>query len=202
MKSKRLYFLLSPSTPRTDAIDFGLWPTPTTAAANQGMNQPDGRRGQTLIGAAKGQMWPTVRANMTGGVSEGRLNDKFNNLEKALSKALLPTPTVMDTGATTELSKLDARRAKAKASKINGNGFGQTLGELAQRNLIPTPQAAEGHKLTGLENQNSTTKVVRELTGQTGQLNPHFVLEMMGFPPDWTDLPVGDPMQLKLPGMP
>ena len=46
------------------------WPTPTAAAASQGANDPDGRRGQTLVGAANGQPWgywptPTAKANQT-----------------------------------------------------------------------------------------------------------------------------------------
>lgn len=41
----------------------------------------------------------------------------------------------------------------------------------------------------GLENQDSLTKRARSITGQTSQLSPQFVMEMMGFPPDWTLLP-------------
>ena len=39
-----------------------LFPTPTAAAANQGQNLPDGKRGQTLVGAARGQTWATPLA--------------------------------------------------------------------------------------------------------------------------------------------
>jgi hypothetical protein len=46
-----------------------------------------------------------------------------------------------------------------------------------------------GEKVTGLENQDSLTKRARLETGKTSQLNPLFVLEMMGFNPDWTLLP-------------
>ena len=46
-----------PLAPLTGAIGSGLWPTPTVAAASQGMSQPDGKRGQTLIGALRGQNW-------------------------------------------------------------------------------------------------------------------------------------------------
>jgi hypothetical protein len=39
-------------------------------------------------------------------------------------------------------------------------------------------------------------------TGKTSQLNPLFVLEMMGFPPNWTELPFlnGETNQSKQPG--
>ena len=36
-----------------------LFPTPSISAAIQGQNEPDGKRGQTLLGAARGQDWPT-----------------------------------------------------------------------------------------------------------------------------------------------
>jgi len=48
---------------RMKGIGSGLWPTSTIAIAKQGQNNPDGKRGQTLIGAARGQNWPTSRAS-------------------------------------------------------------------------------------------------------------------------------------------
>jgi DNA (cytosine-5)-methyltransferase 1 len=36
------------------------FPTPAAAQTRQGQNHPDGRRGQTLVGAARGQPWPTI----------------------------------------------------------------------------------------------------------------------------------------------
>ena len=39
------------------AKGFSSLPTPTVSAATQGVNQPDGKRGQTLLGAARGQKW-------------------------------------------------------------------------------------------------------------------------------------------------
>jgi hypothetical protein len=61
---------------------------------------------------------------------------------------------------------------------------------MASMGMLPTPQAADGGKLGGNENQDSLTKRARLETGVPSQLNPQFVLEMMGFPPDWTELPV------------
>jgi hypothetical protein len=56
--------------------------------------------------------------------------------------------------------------------------------------LLPTPMASDcGDKVTGLENQDSLVKIAREATGKTSQLSPYFVMEMMGFPTDWTLLP-------------
>lgn len=39
------------------------WPTPSAAASVQGQNNPDGRRGQTLVGATRAQPWPTPSAS-------------------------------------------------------------------------------------------------------------------------------------------
>jgi hypothetical protein len=68
--------------------------------------------------------------------------------------------------------------------------------------MLPTPMASDcGEKVTGLENQDSLTKRARLETGKTSQLNPLFVLEMMGFPPNWTELPFlnGETNQSKQP---
>jgi DNA-cytosine methyltransferase len=44
-------------------------------------------------------------------------------------------------------------------------------------------------KNTGKRNQDSLQKRAFQTTGKTSQLNPLFVAEMMGFPPNWTVLP-------------
>jgi hypothetical protein len=63
---------------------------------------------------------------------------------------LLLTPVCMDTGMM-DLGKIDKRRACAKAKKINGNGFGMSLMEVAQRGLIPAP-AARDYRGTNSQN--------------------------------------------------
>lgn len=107
---------------------------------------------------------------------------------EGIASGLLPTPTAM-MPADIDMEKLEARRAKAKLSKKNGNGFGMSLNEMAKKELLPTPIAADcGEKLTGLENQDSLTKRVRIMTGKTSRLNPLYVEEMMGYPIGFTDL--------------
>jgi hypothetical protein len=304
-----------PSTLPTAGIDYGLLPTATTqetthpAAKLTETGRRKGAKGTShslnLADMAALKLMPTPTATLgeekNGNFLHNKNNDDTCKAYRQILQPLLPTPTVMDSN-TGDQKKVDARRAKLKAKKINGNGFGQSLGELAQKNLLPTPtvgealakpmiveekrkmrngqsynstltdlaasqllptlQAAEGHKLTGLENQPSMTKMVRQMqnlaptpaardyngkSGQSrnqkranpqdsvpnmisrmqekliptpaaqnhkgakkinknmqgspnlpdyiaqtlpdGQLNPLFVLEMMGFPPDWTLLP-------------
>jgi hypothetical protein len=96
---------------------------------------------------------------------------------------LLKTPCSAD-AYTENLSK--------KEQKFGNSGtLAQEVqsGFIYQRGMLPTPQAQEGDKITGLENQDSMTKRVRQITGTTSQLNPRFVAEMMGFPVNWTELP-------------
>lgn len=70
---------------------------------------------------------------------------------------LWPTPSANEF-RTQDREKLIARRARCKATKRNGNGFGLTLG-------------------------NALT-----MTGETGPLNPPWVEWLMGWPLGWTDL--------------
>jgi hypothetical protein len=63
-------------------------------------------------------------------------------------------------------------------------------GFIYERGLLPTPNASDHPgKNTGKRNQDSIPKRIREAGGQTSQLNPRFVAEMMGFPPNWTESP-------------
>lgn|ERR1051325_1750685 len=116
---------------------------------------------------------------------------------------LLPTPTVVDSAGTTELSKIDARRKRMKArnngkngTKYSGNGFGMTLGELMQRGLLPTPNTGDYRSgmtnRTGGDHNQSLNDIMALVTGKTSQLNPLFVTEMMGFPANWLTLPFQD----------
>jgi len=80
-------------------------------------------------------------------------------------------------------------QARDWKGKSGGHQKGKDLPTIIAMGMLPTPTAMEGGKITGKENQDSLTKRARLTTGQTSQLNPRFVLEMMGFPPNWTELP-------------
>jgi hypothetical protein len=62
--------------------------------------------------------------------------------------------------------------------------------------MLPTPatpdykgaRSTEALEEAGRNQTNSLPDAFAQ-TGKTSQLNPRFVLEMMGFPPDWTELP-------------
>lgn len=69
---RRWWWVLGRSAHRTAETGCGLWPTPAAAQAIQGENEPDGRRGQTLVGAARGQEWPTPNTvDAKGGTRRG-----------------------------------------------------------------------------------------------------------------------------------
>jgi hypothetical protein len=53
----------------------GLWPTPAASAASQGHTHYDGKRGQSLVGAARGQQWAAEVEAME--LIAGQLNPRW-----------------------------------------------------------------------------------------------------------------------------
>jgi hypothetical protein len=102
---------------------------------------------------------------------------------KGKESGLLLTPT-------TKEDPVNLEKFKKRMEKYPN---GTTMPNLATQimSLLPTPLAAEGGKMSGseTENQMSVTKLMKREYGQTSQLNPQFVEEMMGFPENWTLLP-------------
>jgi hypothetical protein len=106
-------------------------------------------------------------------------------LPQLIKNQMLPTP-----------QSRDWKGAQGRAYK----GEAYDLPSKVMMEMLPTPMASDcGDKVTGLETQDSLTKRAREITGKTSQLSPQFVMEMMGFPTDWTELPFlnGETNQLK-----
>jgi hypothetical protein len=101
---------------------------------------------------------------------------------------LLPTPAAQEGFNTVSGRPYLTETGSVRCKNQDGTSSRLGLEGVVKSGLLPTPQAAEGDKLTGLENQNSLTKMARKQTGETSRLNPRFVLEMMGFPSDWTEL--------------
>ena len=104
------------------------------------------------------------------------------NLGRMMGMGLLPTPTTMTGGA-----------VKVTSMKKE-NTFSASLHDLAKSGLLPTPVAGEwrdtGKAMKTNKNLSITiAKNSEEWIGEYTQLNPQFVMEMMGFPTDWTLLP-------------
>jgi hypothetical protein len=99
---------------------------------------------------------------------------------------------------------MDATNATAtmKSTQVKeGSMHSVTLTRAMAMGMLPTP--------TTHDSKHSTTKspswekrieqkhlaetilnpYIQERGGKISQLNPRFVMEMMGFPPDWTELP-------------
>ena len=95
----------------------------------------------------------------------------------------LPTPKAGDWKDRGNLERLKELREKS--------GQYALMRELAAI-LVPTPTASDkpndANSLSQIERDNLGAFAI-QMTGQTGQLNPRFVAEMMGFPKDWTELP-------------
>jgi hypothetical protein len=110
-----------------------------------------------------------------------------------LLPTMLPTPQARDEK---HGSQIQDRRIQRKIQK----GWTIDLNDMATMGLLPTPTANE------YKDSNNTPETLKKIDkggrvlrwmatneilepGKTSQLNPRFVLEMMGFPPDWTELP-------------
>jgi hypothetical protein len=107
-------------------------------------------------------------------------------LAQQAMRGMLPTPNASDWNTGTKPETYEARKQRHAAKGVN---LQMSLRQMAM-GMLPTPMASDcGEKVTGLENQQSMVKIVRQITGQTSQLNPQFVAEMMGFPSNWTELP-------------
>jgi hypothetical protein len=122
-----MYFQLVPSTHRTDEIEFGLLPTPTTQEPSTPCEITETGRRMTKDGKGSHSL------------NLGRL------------AGMIPTPTASDW----------------KGGTIRKGDYEKFQDTMLQ------------HYIRASVEQDS----------KTSQLNPRFVGEMMGFPPNWTESP-------------
>ena len=159
-----------------DFLDFNqMLPTPTTQ---------DARIGENNIGGSKHRM-------ERGSVALADIAFGFNN-------QMLPTPNCMDTlppkeGAAMERIANGARKGRTAPSNLR-EYVNPKSWEAYQ--MLPTPasrdykgaRSTEALEASGRTATNSLPDSFSQ-TGKTSQLNPLFVGEMMGFPPNWLELP-------------
>jgi hypothetical protein len=217
-KYNRMYFQLYPSTLPTEETEYGLWPTPTSVQRDhpervQGLLEKgaetmmsrkngDNRPNSILDMAMFTGILPTPKAwDGDGGgarpVNNGKTTFGSPGVKDLAIAGLLPTPRAQG-------EESYETRAARKGHKIAMSYLEANVEYQVMNGMLPTPMASDcGSKVTGLENQDSLVKIAREITGKTSQLNPRFVLEMIGFPPDWTELPFlnGETNQSKQEGM-
>lgn len=192
-KLGRMYCQLVPSTLRTAEIEFGsLLATPNTMdymppkSEEMTKNHPS-RPGRTKSGNLREQiaynqvMLPTVTQNN----ENGRREDFSPSLLMAVT-GLLKTPTVMDGEVTSGKTHPISGNSGTLAQEIMSQ-YPPTMQKLG---MLPTPQARDWKgKTTANRKSESLPDTANRIAGKTSQLNPLFVAEMMGFPPDWTVLP-------------
>jgi hypothetical protein len=108
-------------------------------------------------------MLPTPRANKIAGYSSP-------GFRPTLYQALLPTPTV------------SGNHNRKGASPNSGDGLSTAV------KMLATPTARDWK--SGKASPATMARNSRPLSEQIGGLlNPRFVAQMMGFPPDWCELP-------------
>ena len=144
--------------------------------------------------------WYSTRCKLTWKLKGTKYNRMYFQLvakthrTKETGSGLLPTPQARDEK---NGSKLNDRRTKRKIEQ----GWSLGMNDLAIMGMLPTPAARDFKGANTLENtkkkiaegkrahMGQLPNYVRVTTGANSQLNPQFVAEMMGFPPDWTELP-------------
>jgi hypothetical protein len=163
-KFSRLLFQLQPKTHRTEEIDVGLLPTPTAMMDEAPIEKVDARN----------------QKQMEKGNSPFILG-----LGQQAMRGMLPTPTAMDsTNATATMNSTQVKE---------GSMHSVTLARAMTMGMLPTPTLQDYTNSTFPPSQMKRGHVVghlmREGISPGSQLNPRFVAEMMGFPPNWTELP-------------
>ena len=189
--------------------EFGLLQTPRSVMMDETPEAFQARKKKN--GYVNGTKYPNLLSQvkysgllktptkMDGEVSSGKKNptsgDSGTLAQEIMSEypptmqklGMLPTPNSFDWNTSRSPKKWEEDKEKWKKKGVN---LHNPLKQMASHGMLPTPLASDnGDKVTGLENQNSLTKMARSETGKTSQLNPLFVEEMMGFPENWTVLP-------------
>jgi hypothetical protein len=177
-KSHRFYFQLVPSMLPTEEIGFGLLPTPSSMEERTSIE--------------------TWEARNERNKQKGMTNSK--GLAISAKMGLLPTPTSVQRDHPERVEALKATGATDIYSRNNGeNRPNSIIDYMNFHGMLPTPTTRDWkdcfqsqEKLNEQYEKRESPGValtVGYLTGKTSQLNPQFVLEMMGFPLDWTELP-------------
>jgi hypothetical protein len=172
---------------------MGLLPTPTASEAERGSER------QLTVKEGK------VQNISPKGVKYGM------SIRQLAEQGFIPTPMASDATTGAIIGKNDIFvHTKGLPRKINQNGTDGSvgLGRLVQ--MLPTPnqrdykgctKPGERTSITGKTQKYGETlpDTIKKISGQTSQLSPQFVMEMMGFPIDWTLLPFlnGDKSQSK-----
>jgi hypothetical protein len=183
---------------------MGMLPTPTTmtgGAVKVTAMKKDNTFSASLHDLAKSGMLPTptafdwnsARTEKKWEEDKAKWAEKGVNLQMPLKQMarlkLLPTPKAVEAPS----ASWDKRNPNSKYKP------GVTLTDLNVWGMLPTPTVSDhnaGRRGNApRKNHNPTTNSLKdavnfiEETVKSSHLNPEFVLEMMGFPTDWTLVP-------------
>jgi len=193
-------------------IESGLLPTPSVADTegspkridqiSQGQNGTFYRTSDntgTRFGAKLNdvaRLLPTPTAMIGDAYADKSPNSHLRhtqNIATLAAKGMLPTPNTRDWKDSIG-NGIDA----PSIGKTRGYSLGQKI-----NSMLPTPAASDwkgAYRPESMTNKDGTfnreerlvniyLKTGQEYNSKTSQLSPHFVMEMMGFPTDWTLLP-------------
>jgi hypothetical protein len=160
---------------------MGLLPTPTASEAERGSER------QLTVKEGK------VQNISPKGVKYGM------SIRQLAEQGFIPTPMASDATTGAIIGKNDIFvETKGLPRKINQNGTDGSVGLARLVTMLNTPTASDknGGVTRPTEKLQYGTSLVNQIhgltnatAGKTSQLNPQFVMEMMGFPTDWTELP-------------
>ena len=144
--------------------------------------------------------WYSMRCKLTWKLKGTKSNRMYFQLWPSTPRTdgiefgLLPTPAACDVeGAPKRPDQLSQSEGGNwyRTSDTTGTKFGAKLQDVAQ--MLPTPTLQDYTNSTFPPSQLNRGHVVgylmREGISAGSQLNPRFVAEMMGYPPNWTELP-------------
>jgi hypothetical protein len=181
-------------------------------------SNPDGLLAKMFVDLLAGmEGWYSTRCTMIWKGKDMKCNRFLFQLQvsthrtKDIEFGLLPTPQAMDI-------RTDVRKPEERSEAANQGGC-SNLRDWAANGMLPTPSAFDWNTAQTQEKYQERKQMQKENginlhyplkqmamdinpTGKTSQLNPLFVIEMMGFPPNWTELPFlnGETNQLKQQG--
>ena len=144
--------------------------------------------------------WYSTRCKLTWKLKATRSHRFYFQLApsmlptEGIGFGLLPTPGAQEPGQMPKGSTNHGNYFK----RPNGKKINSSINLLAKAGLLPTPTAISdvkgGCTRPNSKKQNATLAhsmhaAMNGEPGTTSQLNPRFVAEMMGYPPNWLELP-------------
>lgn len=168
IKSRPLLYLRAVSMHHTEGIESGLLlPTPNSSPREV-------TEEQTM-----------KRKEMYGG------NTRAMYLEHYAVMGLLPTPRTADIegGCANDVQMENGNYFRTNK---DGTRWGVKLRDVVESGILfNTPRASDHNMHWKTENWKGDDlgSQLNEILGTRSHLNPRFVAEMMGFPPNWTELP-------------